>query len=560
MSKRFRLPIEWEFCVLLAVTGAIFLSRLGATRPTGEEPRRGQVAREMIESGDWIVPRQQGCPFLSRPPVQNWLIALVALIRGNIDAITIRLPSGLAMVATAAMIYGYSRTFMDRMAALIAGLAFSTMFLVLQFGWLGETESVYTFIVAGSLIFWRWADVTNKPLLLVWSVGYGLAALGMLTKGLQAPVYFVGGVSLFLVYQRRFRDIFRWQHAVGMLLFLAIWLAWEIPFYRIVGKDAAWVMLMGDIAMRFEGNGFEQWARHLVEFPAGLIVSTLPWSALLLAFFHKDFRQSIVAKRADISFLALSAGFAFLTCLVTPSTRNRYFAPALPLLAPLIGLVAGRCVESVSLANLQLMARRFFLTHALINPFAAGWIVAVTCLKLGPRWGQQPLAFAIVYAVFAMISVATLLWASKKIVPLRFMAGALSIAIFLGMTETGVLMNVFADLRQPIGESIARLNTKLPPDVHLVSIGPVDDIFIYYYAKPITRLPQDVGTKECEQPWEYFCMGCGPNLPKVTFDYEKLAEVSVEAGYNDHPHDKVIVGRRLPRNIAQRTTDTTRGY
>jgi hypothetical protein len=222
--------------------------------------------------------------------------------------------------------------------------------------------------------------------------------------------------------------------------------------------------------------------------------------------------------------------------------------------------VAQRCVESVSLAHLQLLARRFFLTHAFILPFAAGWIVAVTCMKLGPHWGQQPIMFAIVYAATAVLSFTTLVWASKKIVPLRFMAGALAIAVFLGMTETGVLMNVFAELRQPIGESIAKLNAKLPRDVHLVSIGPVDDIFIYYYAKPIKRLPQEVGAADGTQPWEYFCMGCGPNMPKVNFEYEKLAEVSVEAGYDDHPHDKVIVGRRLPSNVAQRTTDTTLGY
>jgi hypothetical protein len=109
------------------------------------------------------------------------------------------------------------------------------------------------------------------------------------------------------------------------------------------------------------------------------------------------------------------------------------------------------------------------------------------------------------------------------------------------------------------------LKAQLPSDVHLVSIGPVDDIFMYYYANPIERLPADKaaegqGGNAAESEWEYFCMGCGPNMPEVKFDYEKLAEVSVDAGYVDHPHDKVIVGRRRPTNVARRNMDSTRLY
>ena len=187
----------------MLLTGLIYGSRLGETPPSGEEPRRGQVAREMISSGDWIVPRQQGLPFLSRPPVQNWAIALVSLLWGKIDAVAIRLPSVAAILLTVTLIYAYGRSFLSRLGAMCAMLAFPTMGLVLQFGWLGETEALYTFVVAGSLIVWRWADAAGKSPLWGWCGGYGLAALGMLTKGPQAPAYFIGGVAIFLLVMRR---------------------------------------------------------------------------------------------------------------------------------------------------------------------------------------------------------------------------------------------------------------------------------------------------------------------------------------------------------------------
>ena len=141
MAPRARWWLEWEFWVVLLLAGLIYGSRLSETPPSGEEPRRGQVAREMIASGDWIVPRQQGLPFLSRPPVQNWAIALVSLARGKIDAVAIRFPSVVAILLTVTLIYAYGRTFLSRLGALCAMVAFPTMGLVLQFGWLGETEA-----------------------------------------------------------------------------------------------------------------------------------------------------------------------------------------------------------------------------------------------------------------------------------------------------------------------------------------------------------------------------------------------------------------------------------
>ena len=56
---------EYEVALLIGlVVGAYFL-RVGAVPIQGEEPTRAQIAFEMVESGDWIVPHQQGIPFLT---------------------------------------------------------------------------------------------------------------------------------------------------------------------------------------------------------------------------------------------------------------------------------------------------------------------------------------------------------------------------------------------------------------------------------------------------------------------------------------------------------------
>ena len=548
MTSPSRWVLEWEFWVVLLLTGLIYGSRLSEAPPSGEEPRRGQVAREMIASGDWVVPRQQGLPFLSRPPIQNWAIALVSLSRGKVDAVAIRFPSVVAILLTVTLIYAYSRTFLSRLGAMCAMVAFPTMGLVLQFGWLGETEAIYTLVVAGSLIVWRWADTTGKSPLLGWCGGYGLAALGMLSKGPQAPVYFIGGVALFLLVMRRGRELLRWHHAVGLGLFFAVWLAWQIPFYLRVGPTDAWMMLTGDIGMRFHDGSWTRTLKHFVEFPLSVAVCMLPWCVFLLAYLRRDFRRSIAFAREDVWFLALSIGFASLTCYVVPGARNRYLAPILPLIAPLIGLAAQQCCLANASESLVRLRRHFFIGMGLVAAGLGAWIVVATALQLGPARGQQPVAFAIVFGMAALAAMATSFWASARPEPWRQRIGTLTIGALLGLGYIGAIVNVFVATRHPIAAEIAAIAAQhFPDDVQLVSIGPVDNTFLYYYGKPIKQLSETAGIGPKEPPWTYFCMGCGSNMPAFDMPYEKLGVVSCEAAYSDHPKAVVIIGRRLPK-------------
>lgn len=564
---------EWEFWAVLLLAGLIYFPRLGTAELSGEEHCRGQVAREMIVGGDWIVPRAQGLPLLSRPPVQNWAIAAFALARGDVDALSIRLPSALALLLTTALIYAYGRTFLSRVGALWAAAAYPTMGLVLQFGWLGETESLYTFIVAGSLIVWRWADRSSeqgagskdsdsplhapRSMLLAWCGGYGLAAVGMLTKGPQAPVYFVAGVGLFLVLTRRWRELFRWQHAAGIAVFLAIWLAWEVPFCLRVTPHEAWLMLTGDTAGRFEDTSLLKIGKHMIEFPLSVAACVLPWGVLLLAYFRRDFRRRPCCAgapdfaRGEVCFLAVSIGFEFLTCYVAPGARNRYLAPMLPLVALLIGLAAQQC-SAAAAGALRRLWRDYFIFAGVLCAGLGVWFALATVLRLGAFRGQQPPAFALAFTLAAAAATA-IAFACSRATAVRERLGVLTLAAFLGLTYSGAIMNVFVATWHPIGDEVAAATTEIPQGAELVSIGTVNRVFLYYYGRPIRPLPADAGVGGGPRTWTWFCMNGGEDMPRVDTPYEKLATISMETAYTDHPRHTVIIGRRLNDATAEQS-------
>lgn len=65
-----RRPGQWlkiEVCLLVCHVAAIYFGRLTALGIRGGESRQARIAYGMLETGDRIVPRQPGEPFLSRP-------------------------------------------------------------------------------------------------------------------------------------------------------------------------------------------------------------------------------------------------------------------------------------------------------------------------------------------------------------------------------------------------------------------------------------------------------------------------------------------------------------
>ena len=52
----------------------------------------------------------------------------------------------------------------------------------------------------------------------------------MLTKGPQAPTYFLGGVALFLLVTGRWRELLQRPAWIGLAVFVVLWATWQTPY------------------------------------------------------------------------------------------------------------------------------------------------------------------------------------------------------------------------------------------------------------------------------------------------------------------------------------------
>lgn len=565
--------LEPQAVVLALVVGAIFFTRLGDLTLRGEETRRARVALEMLESGDWIVPREQGRLFPDRPPLGNWLIALSMLVTGNGGAVAIRLPTALATLATSLVVYGYTRGFLCRNAALAAGLAYATSGQILQLGMLAETEAALTLLVGASLLSWHLGYLRRWPAALTWSAGYGFAALAALAKGPQGPIYFVGAAVVYLAWRRDWRFLFSATHVLGAALFVAIVAAWQVPYSRAVEWKLVLQTWGHTSAMRFDYSQPWPVVKHLLVYPWEIAGCLLPGSVWLVAFLRRDFRRSLGVAGEPAVFLWLAIAVAFPTCWLAPQARGRYFMPLYPCFAPLVAIVIDRA-RSSSPGWLAGFWRRYWAVACAAVSLAAGGVLLAA---FWPALAETPLrqspAFSAAYVLFSIFAVWTIVgWAlptsrarnGGQCPPYGFLvvrqfrsymrqagkpdlpvAPLVAMALFLGLTWNGLWMNDLIRRSEDIGGQVAAVKRLLPDGVRLVSLGRAHHPFVYYYGQTIAWL--DWPKAESTTPeFEYFCFHSirGRRKP-LPFDWQEVAVVRCDRYRRSQPVDAMVIGKRV---------------
>src|SRR6267378_280498 len=219
--------------VVLLVWAAIYLPALGSLEIKGEEGRRILPAVQMIETGDYIVPKVGSEPYLRKPPLINWLVAVSFKIFGQRNEWTARLPSVLCVLAVALVFVIVARLSLGATGSTVAALIWLTSFGMIEKGRLIEIEALYVSLFAIAFVCWlSWWEEERSPWL-TWIVPWIFLGLGWLAKGPTHLVFFYALVLALLWQTKQWRSLFHPAHFIGIFVMLAIFAAWAIPFIQM---------------------------------------------------------------------------------------------------------------------------------------------------------------------------------------------------------------------------------------------------------------------------------------------------------------------------------------
>jgi 4-amino-4-deoxy-L-arabinose transferase-like glycosyltransferase len=286
-------PTGLQVLVLTAIIWAgIYLPGLGSVELKHEEPRRALPAVHMLASGDWLVPRVGSNPFLRKPPMLQWLIALSFLATGTQSEWAVRLPSALATLVLALAIGRIGSCWLGTRGGFFAAILFLTNFAILETGRLAELEAVYIASSGLGLLIWITAWLRGRHGWRLWLLPALFLALAMLTKGPTHLLFFYGVIIPTLFFAKDLRTLRHPAHWSALGLIVGLFGAWAIPCSLAAGEHdpiGVWKFWIYQITSR--AGGSETGHFHLVPWLLSLpntLKNFLPWTPLLLFLWQRE--------------------------------------------------------------------------------------------------------------------------------------------------------------------------------------------------------------------------------------------------------------------------------
>ena len=309
---------------------AVFLLLGGRSLENQCYIRYAEVAREMLRSGDWIVPRLQGELFLHKPPLIIWLITLPSALAGKVTPFLARVPSALSAVAIIGLtFYLGKRMFRDFRVGALAGLILLSS---KEFFWQAMSAradvALTFFILASFVCFYVGFESSGKKRTLLFILFFAGMALGTLIKGPVVLLFYLGTVVVFLLFKRKLQVLLEPGFWWGWLVFALILLAWIVPYLSRVD----YLTIKEQFSLAKILSRPEPFYYYLVEFWPRFA----PWSLFLPAGIIFLSRKN--SEQRDVRlFLLVWIGVVLALIFPIQNKTYRYLLPIFPAYSIILG-------------------------------------------------------------------------------------------------------------------------------------------------------------------------------------------------------------------------------
>jgi len=332
-----RRQLFWLFALALLVLGAGY----GLRDPwPADEPRFVLVAKQMVESGQWLFPHRGHELYPDKPPVFFWLLAIGHGVIGSWRW-SFLLPSLLSGLGTLWLVYDLGRRLWHHRAGVWGAIAVLSAFqFVYQFkrAQIDPTLVLFTTLALYGMLrhlllgpHWRW----------FWT-GCFAAGVGVTLKG-------VGFLPLLALLPFALMQRARWQGlaamgsgnglrwSAGLFAFLAAVSLWLLPmlWFALAGGDPEHRAYLDNLLFKQTATRYTDAWHHWKPFWYFGEVIAMFWLPFSLAFLWlwRDWRDAWRKRDARVWLPLAWAMLVLVFFSASPGKRDMYILPALPAVA-----------------------------------------------------------------------------------------------------------------------------------------------------------------------------------------------------------------------------------
>jgi 4-amino-4-deoxy-L-arabinose transferase-like glycosyltransferase len=297
----------------------------------------------MVNGGDWILMHFNGKIYGDKPPLFFWMIALSSYLWGGFTSFSARFPSAFFGMLTVLLTFLIGKGLYSSRMGFLSGFVLATS---LEFTYLSTRANIDTtltfFTTASLLCFFQWylwskeEKSRNKKIkdLSIYGLYIGMA-LATLAKG---PIGFILPLFVSLIYlivQRDWKGIRGMRILTGMLLFVAIVLAWYLPAVFSGGKAYLQETLFKHTVDAY-AKGWTH-VRPIYYYFYNFPVDFLPWVFFLPAAIVYGYSREMMEKRREFFFLLIWFAVIFLFFSLSKGKRAIYLLPLYPAASLMVG-------------------------------------------------------------------------------------------------------------------------------------------------------------------------------------------------------------------------------
>ncbi len=308
-----------------------------------DEARYAEIPREMLATGDWVVPRLDGLVYIEKPPLQYWATAAAYRLFGESEW-SARLYAGLCGLVTALVTAWLALRLWGAAAAWRSGIICASSLLVMVMSHQLTLDMSLTLFMTVTLAAFCLAQTAraDRAARHGWmALAWASAAGAFLTKGLEAGALPVLALAAYSALHRDWKPWLRLSPLAGVALFLLLTVPWLIaierrlpPFFDFFFVREHFERFLTRVEARYQPWWF---------FGEVLALGSLPWIAPMLRALATGWRASEPRGRFDARRLLWVWSVVVLVFFsASDSKLIPYILPMFPALALLAGSAAER--------------------------------------------------------------------------------------------------------------------------------------------------------------------------------------------------------------------------